>query len=168
MRRRLLCLALVALALPACAERPSAAPRIGEPAPDFESVSLDGESLSLAELRGQPVLLNLWATWCGPCRTETPFLQAIFEEHRERGLRVVGVTVDGAGSIRQIHSFLDEFGVTYDILHDARMESMDTFSVWGLPVTYLIDRDGRFRFIRLGPIDEEDADFHAALEDILS
>lgn len=152
----------------ACDDPGSGPPQLGGEAPAFAAASLEGDTLRLAELQGVPVLLNLWATWCTPCRTETPFLQAIHEEYRPRGLKVVGVTVDGAGSGRQIRGFLDEFGVTYDILHDPRMESMDIFSVWGLPATYLLDRDGRIRFIRMGPIEEGDPDFMTALEEVIS
>lgn len=156
------------LLLAACSEVGSGPPQLGEPAPAFEGASLEGETLSLEELRGEPVLLNLWATWCTPCRTETPYLQSLHERYRAEGLRVVGVTVDHNGSIGQIETFLEEYGVTYDILHDPRMGSMDTFSVWGLPATYLIDRDGRIRFIRMGPVDEGDREFEAALEAVLS
>lgn len=162
----LLHLAFVLL-VSACGSDRGGPPQLGDTAPDFEAPTLDGEVLDLAALRGSPVLLNLWATWCVPCRTETPFLQSIHETYGPEGLRVVGVTVDGRGSLRQIHSFLDEFGVTYDILHDAQMTSMDIFSAWGLPATYLMDRDGRLRFIRMGPVDEEDQEFHAALEAVL-
>ena len=113
------------------------------------------------------MLLNIWATWCGPCRFETPFLQSVYEEHAERGFEIVGISVDDAGFEDTVQEFVDENSVTYTILHDAQMQAMDTFHVIGLPATYLVDREGVIRFIRLGPVSEEDEQFWTALEEAL-
>ncbi len=142
-------------------------PQVGADAPAFEAVTLEGNPVSLSDLRGEVVLLNLWATWCVPCRVETPFLQEVYEEHRDRGLRIVGVSVDETSALGAVRSFLAEMGVTYDILHDPGMKSMDTFHAIGLPATYLIDREGTVRFIRLGPVSEQDQQFWSALEESL-
>jgi len=77
---------------------PPPRPEVGVAAPAFGGVTLAGDSLRLADLEGGPILLNLWATWCPPCRTEIPFLQSLHEEFGSRGLQVVGVSVDGAGN----------------------------------------------------------------------
>lgn len=123
--------------------------------------------VSLTDLRGQVVLLNVWATWCGPCRFETPFLQSVYAEHQERGFEILGVSVDDAGFEDTVQEFADENSVTYTILHDSPMQAMDTFHVIGLPATYLIDREGVIRFIRLGPVSEQDQQFWTALEEAL-
>lgn len=152
----------------ACAPgRDADGPSVGHPAPPYAAVSLDGDSVSLASLRGQVVLLNFWATWCAPCRHETPFLQAVYEERRSRGLIVVGASLDTGDARDQVRAFVDEYGVTYPILLDPQMRGMDVYRVLGLPATFLIDRDGVLRWMRFGPVDETDQDFLAALRSIL-
>ena len=143
-------------------------PRTGNAAPDFEAVMLDGdESMSLADFRGQPVLINLWATWCAPCRFETPYLQSVYEEYQDRGLRVAGISVDSRASLEAVQAFLADNGVTYDILLDPDMVSTDVFAAIGLPASFLVDAEGMIVFNRLGPILEDDPEFLAALESAL-
>ena len=143
-------------------------PRAGDPAPDFEAIALeDGQTVSLADFRGNAVLVNLWATWCGPCRFETPYLESVYQEHQERGLKIVGVSVDSRGSLDAVEQFLADKGVTYDILLDPDMVSTDVFAAIGLPASFLIDAEGMILFDRLGPILEDDPEFLAALEDAL-
>ena len=144
-------------------------PRVGDPAPQFQAVSLDGErTVSLSDYAGQTVLVNLWATWCAPCRFETPYLQSVYEENRDRGFMVVGVSVDSPSAFDLVDEFLDEMGVTYDILLDPEMVSTDVFMPIGYPASYLIDREGVIRFTRLGPIAEGDPAFLEALERTLN
>ena len=143
-------------------------PGVSDPAPDFEAVSFeDNRTVSLADFTGEVVLVNLWATWCGPCRLETPYLQEVYEENQEHGLRIVGISVDSEASRDAVEFFLEENGVTYDILLDPDMVSTDVFSAIGLPATFLIDQEGIIRFKRLGPILEGDSDFLEALEHAL-
>ncbi len=123
--------------------------------------------MALSDLRGQVVLVNLWATWCAPCRFETPFLQSLYEDHRERGFEIVGISVDDAGFEDVVREFTGEHGVTYTILHDPAMGAMDAFHAVGLPATYLVGRDGMIRFVRIGPVSEEDRAFFDALEEAL-
>lgn len=132
--------------------------------PDVRAATLDGEAVALSDLRGEVLLVNLWATWCAPCRFETPFLQALYDEHRERGFEIVGISVDDAGFEDVVREFAREYGVTYTILHDPEMRSMDAFRAVGLPATYLVDREGTIRFVRVGPVSEEDRAFFEALE----
>ena len=115
----------------------------GDPAPDFGAPVFDGDSLHLASLRGRPVLLNVWATWCPPCREEMPALQALHEELGPRGLRVVGVSVDSRGSEDTIRRFLEEGGYTFTILHDASDAVSRQFRTIGVPESFLIDGEGR-------------------------
>lgn len=158
-----------AIALGACAPSENAGqPRIGEPAREYVAATLEGESVTLESMRGNVVLLNLWATWCTPCRMETPYLQSVYEEYRGRGFEIVGISMDAGDAADDIEMFVDEYGVTYTILHDPRMRGIELYQVLGLPATFLIDRDGVLRWMRYGPIPEDDPDFLTALEDVLS
>lgn len=141
---------------------------VGDAVPAYTVETLSGESASLSDYRGGPVLLNFWATWCTPCRTETPFLQSLHEEFRSDGLQVVGVSMDSPGSLNDIRDFMQEMGVTYDILYDPRQLGMDRFSLIGLPATYVIDAEGRIRFARVGPVSEADQEFLDVLEEVTS
>jgi peroxiredoxin len=139
-----LLLALLPLLALACAPdtasfRPLAA---GDPAPAFAVPELGGDTLSLADLRGQPVLLNIWATWCPPCREEMPGLQALHESHGGLGLRVIGVSTDARGAEDAIRSFVDDHGITFTILHDPGETVPRRYRTAGVPETFLIDRDG--------------------------
>jgi peroxiredoxin len=166
---RLGALALL-LAAVACGEDGEVVPRpeAGRPAPAFQALDLAGDTVSLEGLRGSPVLLNLWATWCAPCRKETPYLQSLHEQFGAQGLKVVGVSVDAFGARRDVESFMTEFGVTYQILHDPAMRSMDVFWVAGLPATFVIGRDGTLLWAKLGPVETGNPGLEQALSDALA
>lgn len=150
----------------ACVEIPDAGsrPTQGNPAPEVVGATLAGDSVALSALRGEPVLLNIWATWCAPCRREMPYLQELHERYGPRGLRVVGVTVDGGSARSQVEDFTADVGVDYEIVLDPRGRSMDAFQVVGLPATFLIDSDGIIRLARYGEVTEADTAFHEALD----
>ncbi len=121
----------------------AASTRIGAPAPDIALPMLSGEARTLADLRGQVVILNFWATWCGPCRAEMPALAEIQTQYTSRGVIVIGVNQrEDAGSIRR---YLDSIGVDFPIALDPTGESNRQYRVLGLPTTYLIDRQGVIR-----------------------
>ncbi len=147
-------------------ERP---PRVGDDAPAFTATLLDtGEQVSLADYRGDVLLVNIWATYCAPCRFETPYLVSVFEEYSDRGFQVVGITVDSNNSIAAVKRFLEEMEVSYEILLDPDMISTDVFAAIGLPATFILDRDGVIRFMQYGPILEDDPAFLKTLDEILS
>ena len=137
----------------------------GEPAPTFDVTDLQGEPVSLDDYRGEVVLVNIWATWCAPCRRETPCLQSLYEEYGDQGLQVVGVSMDSRGSKGEIRDFADRYEVTYRILHDPANRGMDAFSIMGLPATYLLDAEGTIRLVRVGPVAESDQEFMQAIRD---
>jgi peroxiredoxin len=167
-RARLFLCALLA-GLGGCAgEPPPGRVAPGREAPPFQAATLAGETVSLESLRGAPVLLNLWATWCAPCRAETPYLQSLHERHAPAGLQIVGVSTDTRAAAPDVQAFIEEFGVTYRILHDPDARSMDVFSAIGLPATYLIGGDGTVLWLKLGPIEEGDRSFESALEGALA
>ncbi|HEU4697862.1 MAG TPA: TlpA disulfide reductase family protein [Gemmatimonadales bacterium] len=116
----------------------------GAAAPDVRLVTLAGDSLSLADLRGQVVLVNFWATWCPPCRVEMPGFQRVYEARRERGFTILGLSVDAAGRA-PVARFLAEHGITYPVA----MANTSAIQGFGratlLPTSYLIDRRGRIR-----------------------
>ena len=156
-------LAVIATAgLAACESGPPEA-RVGKAAPEYVASTLQGDSVALSSLRGKVVLLNLWATWCAPCRHETPFLQSLYEERRSQGLEIVGISMDNGDARDQVEEFVREFGVRYPILVDPQMRGMDSYQVLGLPATFLIDRDGILRWMRFGPVSADDGEFMKAL-----
>ena len=137
---------------------------IGAPAPGYRTVSLDGDTVSLAAHRGKVVLLNVWATWCHPCRDEIPELQAIHVKYQPRGLELIGVSVDSDGSDDAIRSFMTDFRMTYPVWRDPDERVSSQFLVVGVPATFLIDRQGILRWRKTGPIQPNDASLTAAIE----
>jgi len=120
---------------------------VGSRAPDFRAVTLDSvpRPRTLADYRGQVVLLNLWATWCPPCRMEMPSIQALQDSLGARGLKIVAVSVDDPGAEPAIRAFAREFGLTFEILHDASGDIQRVYQTSGLPETFVIDREGVIR-----------------------
>lgn len=154
-------------ALGGCAEA-DAPEGWAEEAPDYAAVTLGGDPVALADLRGEVVLLNVWATWCVPCRVEVPELQALHEEHAHRGLHVVGVTVDSRAASNDVVNFIDEFGMTYDIWVDPDHTVLNRFRATGVPITVLIDREGRIAWRHLGMFERGDPELLEALERTLA
>ena len=123
------------------------------PAPEFELPKLGGGgSTSLADYRGQVVVLNFWASWCKPCREESPLLERWHRRIRDRGATVLGVDIlDVTG---RAQAFVDEFGLTYPMLKDKDGEGLDRFGVVAYPETFVIDRQGRIAAVARGPVDD--------------
>ena len=145
-------------------EGASGAVEVGAPAPSYRTTSLDGDSVSLAEQRGKVVLLNVWATWCHPCRREIPELQAIHERYQARGLELVGVSVDADGSDDAIRAFMQEFQMTFPVWRDPDERVSAQFLVIGVPATFLIDREGVLQWRKTGPIAPNDTSLASAIE----
>ena len=141
---------------------------VGAPAPEYAAATLAGDTVSISSLQGEVVLLNLWATWCAPCRHETPFLQSVFERYRDSGFRIVGISQETSDAAEHIASFVAEYGVTYTILHDTQLRGDRIYRAPGLPATFLIDREGIVRWLRYGPVDETSDGFIDAIETALS
>lgn len=137
---------------------------IGAPAPGYRTVSLAGDSVSLAAHRGKVVLFNVWATWCHPCRDEIPELQAIHVMYQPRGLELIGVSVDSDGSDDAIRTFMTDFRMTYPVWRDPDERVSSQFLVVGVPATFLIDREGVLRWRKTGPIQPNDPSLTAAIE----
>jgi peroxiredoxin len=112
----------------------------GAPARSYSVKTIDGKQDSLANYRGKVVLLNLWASWCAPCRSETPALERLYTEDRARGLVVLGV--DQGESAAAAASFAKEMALTYPILVDENQQYGNTYAAVGLPTSLVITRDG--------------------------
>lgn len=111
------------------------------PAPDFSLPMLAGGTFRLSELKGKVVMLNFWATWCVPCRTEMPAIEELYQRYKDRGFEVVGVNLDLL-SISGVEAFVKEVGVTFPIVLDPTWSTARAYRVIGLPTTYLLDRAG--------------------------
>lgn len=119
----------------------------GSKAPDFRATTIDGVPVTktLASYKGEIVLLNVWATWCLPCRTEMPSIQALHDRYAARGLKIVAVSVDNPGTEEAIRKFRDQYGLTFEILHDASGKIRQDYQTTGIPETFVIGRDGVIR-----------------------
>jgi thiol-disulfide isomerase/thioredoxin len=162
---RLLGGVLLAAALVGCDERPAAAPlsesksqavregtRVGFLAPSFTLERLGGGASSLSEFRGKVVLLNFWATWCGPCRAEMPSLEALSHQFPSQDFMVVGIATDYEGA-QIVQPFMESFGLTFPLLLDPEMQVNDRFEIRSLPTSIVLDRRGVIRHKFFGAMD---------------
>lgn len=126
----------------------------GEMAPDFLLETMEGREARLSDYRGQPVVLNFWATWCAPCRKEMPELVHAYDKYAEDGLVVIGLNQQESESI--IRPFVEDYGVDFPVMIDRVGEVGDEFRTTGLPETFFIDRDGIVREHFIGPFESTD------------
>ena len=123
-------------------------PTIGKLAPDFELANLDGQSISLSAFRGKPVLLNFWASWCGPCRLEMPFIQQIYEEWSDKGLVVL--TVNLQEDPDRVKEFVESLDLSFPVLLATNQEVPLAYNIRGIPATFFIDKNGIIQDIKIG------------------
>lgn len=131
-------------------EGPETAPRKGFLAPDFALKTLDGASVRMSDLRGQSVLINFWASWCGPCRVEMPHIETAYAAHTDDGLIILGI--NQSESPRPVAQFVDEFGLTFPIPMDTDGKVSAAFQVRALPTSFFIDAQGVIRDTFTGPM----------------
>lgn len=128
---------------------------VGSAAPDFELKDLSGKSVRLSDLQGHPVLINFWATWCGPCEVEMPAIQARYESHQP-DLAVLAVNFDEPE--QDVRQYVERLGLTFEILFDPGAKVQDLYRVRGYPTSFLVDADGVIRIHHVGLMSEEQLD----------
>ncbi len=120
----------------------------GQQAPDFALKSSTGENLRLSEYRGDVVMINFWATWCGPCRQEMPLLDDLYARYNRVGFNLLGVNIDD--DARRAMQMIDELGVNFPVLFDDTKQVSKLYQVEAMPVTVLVDREGVVRHVHHG------------------
>ncbi|MEA3335670.1 MAG: TlpA disulfide reductase family protein [Chloroflexota bacterium] len=128
---------------------------MGQAAPDFLVVNKDGSTSSLSDWQGQPVVINFWASWCGPCKAEMPEFVEAYEAHREDGLVILGINADLQKQEEKALEFMDEYRVSFPVALERRNEIMRLFETTGLPTTVFIDREGNVAGIWKGYLSRE-------------
>ncbi|MEJ2257306.1 MAG: TlpA disulfide reductase family protein [Woeseiaceae bacterium] len=140
---------IIALVFSALAASSLAASSLeGRTAPDFALRSASGDNLRLSEYRGNVVMINFWATWCGPCRQEMPLLDELYDRYERVGFNLLGVNIDDDSS--RAMQMVDELGVGFPVLFDARKEVSKLYDVEAMPVTVILDRQGTVRYVHHG------------------
>ncbi|MCF7886185.1 MAG: redoxin domain-containing protein [Candidatus Marinimicrobia bacterium] len=131
---------------------------IGSKAPDFTLKTLEGENVSLDQFSGKVILLNFWGTWCPPCRKEIPDLVNIYSENKDKGLEIVGITLN-SGSPEKIQNFANKNNMNYQILTGEQAKTMQIAKKYNnlrsIPTTFIIDREGIIRHKWVGPRSKE-------------
>lgn len=126
---------------------------VGSRAPDFTAADLaTGDPVTLASYRGQVVLLNVWATWCEPCRVEMPSMERLHQELGPQGLKIVAVSIDEAGP-DVVREFQREYGLTFQILHDRSRAIERIYQTTGVPESFVLNREGRIMKKVIGAVD---------------
>lgn len=128
----------------------SPSPREGFFAPDFTLDTLQGEQVKLSGLRGKVIVVNFWTTWCPPCRAETPALEMSYEAYQDLDVVILGVNLTDQDSLKEVESFVHEFGLTYPILLDRDGAVGLLYQLSGLPTTFFINREGIIRTVVIG------------------
>jgi len=158
-------LTAIVLALAAAVPAAAATPAANAVAPDFTLRSTDGHNVRLDELRGQVVLVNFWATWCGPCREEMPRLNALYEKYRSSGFVLLGVNVDDDPATALATA--TRLAVGFPVLLDTDKKVSRLYALETMPSTLLIDRDGKVRFVHRGYRAGTEADYEQQIRGLL-
>jgi peroxiredoxin len=137
--------------------------RLGQPAPDFSLPALSGETIRLDDLKGQVVLVTLWATWCPPCKAEMPTINAFYQAQQAAGFTTLMVNMQEDGTT--VSDFIKANDFSFPVLLDGQGELMNLYGVRGLPATFILDRSGQVRYIQSGAITE--AELEAAVTPLL-
>ena len=142
--------AALVIALPAVAADPTG------PAPQFVLPAKGGSQINLAQYKGQVVMLNFWASWCGPCRQEMPLLESIYKQYKKSGFTLIGVNVEPDS--KAADKWLEQTPVTFPVIYDKESTVSKSYDVSGMPSTVIIDRKGNLRYLHHGykPGDESE------------
>jgi cytochrome c biogenesis protein CcmG, thiol:disulfide interchange protein DsbE len=143
---------------------------LGTKAPDFTAFTLDSipKEKRLADYRGKVLMINVWATWCLPCRVEMPSIEALNKAYASKGLQIVAVSIDDPGTDSTIRAFVKQYGLTFEVLHDAQGKISDLYDVTGYPETFIIGKDGIIRKKLMSATDWNSPDARALMDRLLS
>ena len=144
---------------------PAKALKIGDKAPDFTLKAMSGKNLKLAEQRGQIIVLNFWASWCGPCRKEMPVLQKFYEKYQDLGVSVWGVNVEQENQAGR--DFLADLNLSFPILFDDSNTISADYQVEAMPTTVILDRDGVIRYTFKGYRDGYEKKYAKAIKKLI-
>ena len=128
------------LVMAGCSPSSAQGVEVGNQAPDFQLQSLDGQTVSLGDLQGKPVLINFWATWCSPCRGEMPYIQEIYEGWSDRGLVVLAINIGESSS--KAEEFMQSYNLSLTVLLDTKQDVAQKYNIQYIPTTFFIDKDG--------------------------
>ncbi len=129
-------------------EAPVEGTRVGNLAPDFQLRNLEGQAISLNSLKGSPVMINFWASWCGPCRAEMPYLQQIYEEWSGKELKLLTINIGESSSVAS--SFMQSYNLSLPVMLDTRQTVSREYNILGIPSTFFIDKDGIIQGVKVG------------------
>ncbi len=140
--------------------RPVGRPQValGRPAPDFTLPNLSGEVVHLSDYRGRVVFLNIWASWCNPCRTEMPSMEKLYQTLKGEDFEILAVSIDASGA-KAVAPFAKEFKLTFPILLDVKGSVADLYGTTGVPETFIIDKNGIIVHKAIGPREWADPAF---------
>ncbi|MDP2562861.1 TlpA disulfide reductase family protein [Psychrobium sp. 1_MG-2023] len=134
-------------------------------AQDFTLKSLSGENLRLQEMRGDVILVNFWATWCGPCRKEMPYLDELHQEFADLGFSVLGVNVEQDSNLAT--DFINELEVSFPVLFDNKQQVSELYKVDAMPMTVMIDRNGYQRVLHRGYVDGDEEIYRKIIKELI-
>lgn len=143
---------------------PAPAPIVGSPAPDFNLQNIAGQATALSALKGKPMLINFWATWCGPCRIEMPAIETAYQQHKAEGFTVLAVDADEP--LADVVAYVNALGLSFEVLMDPGLVVNDLYRVRAYPTSYFVDRNGVVAVLQIGSMTE--SQLQKNLEKILS
>ncbi|OME78732.1 thiol:disulfide interchange protein [Paenibacillus sp. FSL A5-0031] len=129
-------------------------PKVGYHAPRFSLSSLYGQTYSLESLEGKPVLINFWASWCEPCKTEAPELVKLYETYKDK-IEIYAINVTASDTFEGAKSFAEEYGFSFPVLMDEQAETAKKFAIQPIPTTFFVNREGVIVDIVVGPLNKE-------------
>ena len=143
---------------------------LGTKAPEFKAFTLDSvpREQKLSDYRGQVLMINVWATWCLPCRVEMPSIEALNKSYAQKGLKIVAVSIDDPGTDAVIRAFVKQYGLTFEVLHDPKGLITDLYDVMGYPETFIVGKDGVIRTKRMSATDWNSPEARALMDRLLA
>jgi peroxiredoxin len=143
---------------------------LGSKAPDFKAFTLDSvpREKRLADYRGKVLMINVWATWCLPCRVEMPSIEALNKTYASKGLKILAVSIDDPGTDATIRAFVKQYGLTFEVLHDPKGKISDLYDITGYPETFIIGKDGVIRKKLMSATDWNSPEARALVDRLLA